>query len=411
MLKNIGLKFYFAYLRFLDEGFLWTLREVVIRFFIIQLYFFLLPITLVLRFIGYRFLTVNTGRIGHLAGEVDCFLKMRELDLINMKYKYFIFVNPIICNNAFWQLIKNSINVINNPILCFGLRSMCAGPGIRFDVSKYLLAINGAAKYYEVCRIWSERPPIFSLGEDNLRLGSKLLIDLGVPPNSSYVCIHIRSPGYAKDDDGVHSHRNFSMESMNEAIDKIISRGYFCILMGDPSSPKIQKTRNIIDYAHSAFKNDINDIFLCATAKFFLGNSSGLFIVSTVFGVPSALTNMLPFTCTGFTIKDLSIPKLLKRLTTKKYLNYSEILSSGVAEYRNSKQYEINNIEVVSNTSDEILNLVSDMFFLLDGDISVDEIRKINEKFIDNLRPNSYCYKTSSFISPSFLKKHNNIFN
>jgi putative glycosyltransferase (TIGR04372 family) len=409
-LKKLVVRLKYAYLRFLEEGIFWTLTQVIIRAYKFLIYILLLPVTFTLRILGYRFLTVNTARIGHLVGEVDCFLKMQDLGLINAGYKYFIFNNSIICNIKFWEYIKKKILTIDNPILCCILRYMCFGPGVRFNVFDYLLALNQPAKYYEVCRSWGERPPIFSLDTGHIASGVKILNALGVPIGEPYICIHIRTSGFSTKDDLVHQHRNFQLSTFKEAIDEILSRGYYCILMGDSSAQRISISSKVIDYAHSEYKSDMMDVFLCATAKFFLGNSSGLFILSTAFGTPCALSNMLPFACTGFTKKDISIPKILKNSITGEYLKYSQILENGVANYRNAKQYEMSGIEVISNSGIDIRNLVCDMFAFLDQKISSNEITRKNNYFLNKLQPNNYCFETSSYMAPSFIEKYNDIF-
>jgi len=411
LFKKLWIRLKYVYLRFLEENIFWTLTQIIIRVYKLLIYILFLPVSLALRILGYRFLTVNTARIGHLAGEVDCFLKMQNLGLINNNYKYFIFNTSSICNIAFWGYIKKKISTIENPILCFILRCMCFAPGVRLNVSDYLLALNQPAKYYEVCRSWNDRPPIFTLDAGHIVLGVKILNALGIPTGAPYVCIHIRASGYSIKDDLVHQHRNFHLATFDKAIDEILNRGYYCILMGDASAKRISIRSRVIDYAHSEYKSDIMDVFLCATTEFFLGNSSGLFILSTIFGRPCALSNMLPFVCTGFTNRDISISKLLRKFGEKNYLGYAEILSGGIANFRNSIQYEQGRIEVISNSSEDICNLVRDMFSLLDKKISSDEITEINKYFLQNLKPDNYSFKTSSNIAPSFIGKYKEIFN
>lgn len=410
MLTKILVRLSFSYYRFLEEGFFWSINRIIKIAINLIGYILLLPVCVLLRFAGYRSLTVNSARIGHLTGEVDCFLKLQSLDLVDSKFKYFIFKGKSISNNIFWGYVKKKIRVVDSSYLCIILKFMCFGPGIRLDISDYLLALNQAAKYYEVCRIWGDRPPIFSLEEEHTRLGIQALNDLGVPAGASYVCIHVRSSGYAVEDDAVHRHRNFPLESFDEAIKIITSRGYYCILMGDPNSPKIQTGKMVIDYAHSEHRSDLIDVFLCGSCKFFLGNSSGLFILSTVFGVPCALTNMLPFTCTGFTKRDFSIPKLLRKSGAQKYLTLSEIVLTKIANFRNANQYSRNSIEVIPNTSDDVCNLVSDMFDSIDGQIPISLIENQRAIFFEKLQPVNYCYGSSSNISPSFIKKYSEIF-
>ena len=177
MFKAIKLRFLFAYLRYCEEGFIWTIKEILCRLIIFYIYLILFPVTLALRVYGYRCITVNISRIGHLAGEVDCFLKLQTLGFIEMKYKYFMLSNSTVCNNVFLDYIKKKIVVVDHPVLSILLRFMSIGPGIKFDISSYLLSISKAAKYYEVCRQWGNRPPIFLLEEQHKKYDSYAVND------------------------------------------------------------------------------------------------------------------------------------------------------------------------------------------------------------------------------------------
>lgn len=403
-------KLYFAYLRILSEGFLWAILEITKRLIKFNFYIILLPAIFLLRFMGYRFLNINAARIGHLAGEIDCFVKLRTLGFIDTRYKYIIFSKSIICNQVLWHYVKKNVNTIDNKYICKLLDLMTIGPGIKFDISNYILSINQSAKYYDVCRLWSGRDPVFLLEENHYQTGSAILREMGIPINSQFVCIHVRTKGYFKGDESVHEHRNFSSDSVLKAISEIVNRGYYCVIMGDVSAPNFIISDRVKNYAHSQFKSDLMDVFLCANAKFFLGNSSGLFILSTVFGVPCALCNMLPFTCTGFTYRDLSIPKLIRKLSDGSYLNYHEIIRNNITSFRNSIQYMREGVESVSNSEDDILNLVSDMFDRLNGKLSFDVLVSENKIFLEKLLPNHYCYGTSSHLSPRFIRKYLKIF-
>lgn len=410
MLVRFRARLSLAYVRFLSEGIFWSLAEITKRLIKFIAYLVLLPAILILRFCGYRFLSINASRIGHLAGEVDCFLKLQSLGLIDSRYKYIVFSNSRICNQVFWSYVKNRIHAIDSQSLCKLLELLTFGPGINFDISSYILSINQPAKYYDVCRLWLDREPVFKLNKEHFDVGQNRLHEMGVPIGAEYVCIHVRSMGYCKEDDGVHENRNFSNDSLVKSINDIVSRGLYCVVMGDQHTPKMSSSKGLINYAHSPFKSDLMDVFLCANAKFFLGNSSGLFILSTVFGVPCALCNMLPFVCTGFTSRDLSIPKLIKKLSGGSYLNYQEIIRENIANFRNAKQYEKSGVMAVSNSEDDIYSLVFEMLDRLDGRLTSDEIMRDNKPFLEKLQPTHYSYGTSSYVSPSFIRKYAKVF-
>lgn len=63
--------------------------------------------------------------------------------------------------------------------------------------------------------------------------------------------------------------------------------------MGDTTMEPLPFLPQVIDYAHHPLRSPRLDIILCARARCILGNTSGIFLVGSIFGVPSA-ANMVP---------------------------------------------------------------------------------------------------------------------
>ena len=109
--------------------------------------------------------------------------------------------------------------------------------------------------------------------------------------------------------------------------------------------------------------------FFCATAKFMIGTSSGLSALSYIFGVPLALTNLLPTATVYLSKRDMFIPRILKSKKNNNLLKFSEIFSPPIniamidGSYRNLLE-----LDFVENTSDEIFNLVKEMFENISSD-------------------------------------------
>src|SRR5271156_1241861 len=75
------------------QGPAWAMMRLVRRAITIVAWLALLPITLVLHWIGYRRVTVFTDRIGHLAAEIDCFLKEQALGKLPSR-RWFMLAPP-----------------------------------------------------------------------------------------------------------------------------------------------------------------------------------------------------------------------------------------------------------------------------------------------------------------------------
>ena len=182
--------------------------------------------------------------------------------------------------------------------------------------------------------------------------------------------------------------------------------------MGDSNTrPLPENIIGVIDYAHHPLRSALRDILLCARCKFFLGNTSGLFLVSSVFGVPSALTNQIPFPATGFRRGDLSIPKLIRQIGQANFLTAREILTSPVANFRMTRLYQNYQLEPVENTADEICELAIEMLEIINGSTKVSlEAELCWEAFAKLLQSEHYCYGTTGRISQTFLVRHKSIF-
>ena len=162
-----------------------------------------------------------------------------------------------------------------------------------------------------------------------------------------------------------------------------------------------------IDYALSDHKSPELDIFLCAAAHFFLGTSSGLMLVSSVYGVPVALTNMIPHgACLGFSPSDICLPKLVERDGQK--LAFPEIFGSEIGHYRLAQLYHEAGVQVIDNTPDEIHAITVEILDRLDGTLPIEEPEeKARQKqFRSLIDPSHYCYHSNASIGRHFLRKH-----
>jgi putative glycosyltransferase (TIGR04372 family) len=413
-MSRLGLRMLYAVNRARDEGLWWTTKEISLRASLWIVWLCLVPVSLPLHLLGFRRLPILTQRIGHLSAEVDCFLKKIQLGQIDAAGKHFFVLAPYnkVANLCLLDYWRKHVTVVSDPALCWALNLMSRGPLMRHDIQNYVLAIGRAAEYYAVAAEWGERPALLHLRAEHQARGEKFLAEIGVPTGAWFVCVHDRDFGYSNEDDSVHSYRNTKVENLLPAIREIVARGGWCFRMGEPSTKPLTAMVGVIDYAHHALRSAELDIFLCASCRFFLGNTSGLFLVSSVFGIPSALTNQTPFAVTGFRPGDLSIPKLIKRRGNAEFMTSVEILSSPISNFRMNRFYSDSQLELIENSADEILDLVLDIFDVLKGSFQQSPADVIYQtEFIDNLSTDHYCFGTSGKISRRFMLRHPKIFN
>jgi len=282
---------------------------------------------------------------------------------------------------------------------------------MRHDTSDYVMAIGRSTRYAAVNAAWDERPSLLVIDDAHREMGRLGLKAMGIPENAWYICVHAREAGYSPTDEAVHDYRNVFVESMLPAMEEVVRRGGWCIRVGDSTMKPIPKMEGVVDYAHHPVQSPEMDIFLCATCLFFFGNTSGLFIVSSVFGVPCALTNMVPMSSLGFSKRDLNIFKLIRDRKSNRLLTASEILDSPVAEYRMSSAYQQEGLELVENSPMEIQELVVEMLERLDGKFTeTNADRQLSSNFDNLLQPGHYCYGTKSKVATTFLRRYKYLF-
>jgi putative glycosyltransferase (TIGR04372 family) len=197
------------------------------------------------------------------------------------------------------------------------------------------------------------------------------------------------------------------------AIEEIIKRGGWVIRIGsgDSSLLDLIKSEKYIDYPTSRYLSDRMDIFLCAQAKFILGNTSGIALVGSVFGTPCALANMTPISAAGFNVSDISFPKLHWSLSEKRYINVQEIYELKLLDARTAFEYEKAKVKLVENTAEDIRELCIEMF------LNLETTNRGNENFLTanhifNGFPESQIYSNQSpgKFSLKLINKYMNFF-
>jgi putative glycosyltransferase (TIGR04372 family) len=351
----------------------------------------------------------NPGRIGHLALDFDSYIKQRLLQRRTRRPLYLIdFRAPAnVCLLNYW---RRYIRVVpRGP--AWRLRHLAKIPALVDDLAiSYASVMSGASPCYSIEAAWDERPPLLTLDADHAARGEATLRQMGVPEGAWFVCVHARGAGYSPSDEHIQSYRNAAIGGYVTAMQEIVARGGWCIRMGDPTMEPLPPMHNAIDYALSGFKSDWMDVFLCARARFFLGNNSGIYLVSSVFGVPAALTNMAPIG-TAYSIfrHDLSIPKITLDRGGKP-MNFPALLSSPLADARDTGQFEAAGVTLLPSSPEDIVDLAREMLDRLDGTYaSTPDDERRQDAFGDLIKPHHYCWGARARIGDAFLRKYEHL--
>ncbi|MEK6235226.1 MAG: TIGR04372 family glycosyltransferase, partial [Planctomycetales bacterium] len=271
-----------------------------------------------------KFIQFEYRRIGHLAVEPDYFLKAAELDGAKQhRFRIVLAPGADVANHWLLDYWKSYFVIVTSRWLCRLLRPLARGP-LMIDARRTKDGpILGTDPTYALHARWGNRAPLLQLTEDDQAWGRRQLSAMGIPDDAWFVCVHCREEGYAPNER--FANRNGAVADYEEAIRAVAARGGWCARVGDSTmTPLNPDLPNTVDYAVSSWKSERLDVFLCAACRFFLGNTSGLFLASTVFGRPCALVNVTPAAAAALNASDLSIPKLVRRGADGKLLTFKQ---------------------------------------------------------------------------------------
>jgi len=395
------------YQRWRKYGTFRTIKRAFIKTLKLSIELILQPLALIAHVLGFRRINIGEQHIGHLASETDCFLKLLQLDLLPKKHYFMAISIDEVANLCLVDYWHPHITIITNPYLSFILTAASEYGFMKMKVIDFIATETTAARYYEVNSLWGDRPPLLKLNHAHRQRGREALRRLGLPEGAWFVCLHVREGGFNPENQNLHNYRDADINNCHLAIKTIAAMGGWVIRMGDPSMKKLDGLPNFINYAHSQEKSDWMDVFLCAECRLFLGTTSGLFLMSTAFGVPCALTNMTPLASQAFGSKDIYIPKLMRDKKTGHYLRFPDVFESPTANFRHSQLYHDAGIELEENTPEDINDLVQEAMLRLTNrwtSAPEDEIRLMNFKKL--FSEEDYGYKSPSSLCATFLTKY-----
>jgi putative glycosyltransferase (TIGR04372 family) len=368
------------------------------------------PLAPVLHLLGVRRLTLGVTHIGHLAVEPDCFLKARALGELPNRRWFFLAPRGMVANEHLLSYWTPHIPAVRHPLVGRAVASMITLGLMTYDVSRYVLRYDRGADIYRLNARWGDRPPLLELTSEDEDWAQEMLSRLGLPAGAWFVCVHAREPSFLPEDELIQRYRNSNPLALIPAIQEITARGGWCIRMGDPSSQPLPPIEGLVDYAHHPLRSPRLDVILCARTTFFLGNTSGISLLSSVFGRPVLRANAVPLSALAPGPADLSLLKLYWSRRERRLLRFDEVLGTPAASYRYASQFDAAGIEVRENSAEEIAEAAVEMLDVLNGARAyTPEEEELHRRFMSLLRPRDYGYGAASRVSASFLRAYSHL--
>ncbi len=312
---------------------------------------------------------LNYARIGHLATNTELFMRRMSVASATSKNINIFLAGTPPANRQLLEMIKRKLIVVESNYLYELVQLIYQ----RTLDDKIWISLRQSG--YGLWKDWGIAGPQLSFTREEKLQGDTILQSIGVTPKQPFVCFCARDKAYldaaqnwrSRSAWSYHDYRNNDIKNYMDAAKFLADNGISAIRMGSVvEKPLDFNYLGIVDYA-SHSRSDFADIFLAAHCKFFLGDTGGLFGAAAIFGVPFAAVNLTPLRIAPRTSLDLFIPKKYRYRDTQKFLTIREIIEIGAHDWGRTEKYTQAGLDVVENSSEEILDLVVEMNARLDG--------------------------------------------
>lgn len=363
-------------------------------------------------FILIRVDTFISHRIGHFAANTDRYLCERKAGISRPSLDFFFYSQPI----SNFQLKKMWDRVL--PIIHFSLIGVLIKylnrclPGYK----THLIPTSDSGADRDLHNICANSPPNISFLPEEERYGEQELRKIGIPAGTPFVCFFIRDSAYLNhkfpgENWQYHEYRNGNIQNCLMMADELTQRGYYAVRMGAKVKEPLQsKNPMIIDYAWK-HRTDFLDIYLSAKCSFFVGGSSGIDALPVLFRRPLIIVNVVPFEyLSSWSSVLLSIPKKLWTRKKQRFLNFQEIIDSGIGRIDNMDDYQNLGIDIIENTAEEIRAVVIEADDRLRGTWKTNpEDEKLQNRFWSLLQSSDLHGKIGSRIGADFLRQNQSL--
>ena len=303
-------------------------------------------------FVKVRFGSLFVSRLGHLAGNTECYLCERDAGINRPKRVFDIWCPMGKPANA--QLLKMYARVMR--VSRFGGLVNVIGQNWPWWNEH---TFSDAQWGRDIHNLMEKSPPHLKFTKAEEKRGQEGLRALGIPEGKKWVCIIARDSYYLRAaepglDYSYHDFRDSDIQNYREAAMALIERGYFVLRMGKEVAERMKlQSPGFIDYAMDPRRSDFMDVYLGAKCEFCISNGTGFDGIPMVFRRPICFVNEAPFEyLSTWMANSLAIWK--HHMKDGKRMTPAEIVASGAGLFHHAKQYADAGITLQENTPEEI---------------------------------------------------------
>lgn len=314
-----------------------------------------------------RFGALFCSRLGHLAGNTECYLCERDAGLHKKRGRTLDIWTPQ-GKPANEYLLKMFARVM--PISRWA--GLVHAAGSRLPQWNERHSFSDSQWGRDIHNLMEKTPPHLKLTRAERRRGEREQRSLGIPDGAKWVCIIARDPLYLKamapgSDFSYHGFRDSDINHYRQAAVALMERGYWVIRMGAfVDQPMRLQAPQFIDYAVSGRRSDFLDVYLGANCAFCISNGTGFDGIPMIFRRPIVFVNEAPFEYLSTWMKD-SLAIWKHHYRDGKRLGPAEIVAAGAGLFSRSDEYEKAGIALMENTDEEIKDVALEMANRLEG--------------------------------------------
>ena len=299
-----------------------------------------------------RFGELFSSRIGHLAGNLECYLCERDAGMHPRGIDIWVPQKMDACNAQLLRMVRRTVRMWPAPLVRLVSLLNCMFDGWQKHI------IDTQQHDRDIYNLYERFPPHLAFTKAEQARGKDQLAKWGIA--SRFVCLIVRDGAYLSSLD-YHRYRDSDIATYREAALALAERGYTVFRMG----AKVAKTfkvdhPRVIDYATNGMRSDFMDVYLAAHCAFCVTSGTGLDAVCASFRRPMCFVNYAPFEYlpTWFA-GSLAIWKHYEK--DGKRMTVEEIAKSDAGHFMRAEEFEIAGIKLADNTPEEIRDAVLEM--------------------------------------------------
>jgi putative glycosyltransferase (TIGR04372 family) len=382
------------------------------------------PIAWFARRRGVSFLTSRVGqpRLGHLAWELQCYVKGMQLGIWGSERPIFLASSDMVANTCLRDYWAARVPTVKNRLLTTLLRPFnWAKPTRRnmYPTDVRIRTTDGRTLsglpavdhvFIEYDRRFGESP-VLTLDPTHRKRGREILSLLGVPREAWFVALHVREPRfiYKAEERGP---RDGDITDYLDAVHMITERGGWVIRLGNPNMARLPELPKVVDYAFSEHRSAEMDIFLLGECRFFLGSNSGPVDVSPLFGRPNAMVGLLPVGQGSQHRGDIYLPNTYWSTDQGRLVTFHEIMNSDMRDDITNADFDRSHVRLVRPEPSMIKHLAAELLDRVNGTAVYDDTDALlQERWAELLfaRETIFTRGALSRVGRDFLRCHSEL--